>query len=136
MENIKRITLFCFLYLATTPVFAGFDILFCTNPDNMNTCKEGGGNYILEGEQTSLQIMVVNKDKLAVSKLRYMIFFMKDKTEGTLYADLALKVNPEELFALKKIFFYKPGKYKIDILNAETNIPISISFVTIDVATK
>jgi hypothetical protein len=55
---------------------------------------------------------------------------MKTDTEGKLYADLSLPVNARSLFAVKKIYFYKPGYYKVDVLDVNNNF-LTTGFITI-----
>jgi hypothetical protein len=72
----------------------------------------------------------MNKEKLGTKKLKFMLFAMTNDREGKLYADLSLNITPNALFAVKKIHFFKPGYYKIDVLD-ESDKRLTTSFVTI-----
>ena len=72
----------------------------------------------------------MNKNGLGTPKLKYMMFLMKNDREGVLNADLSLSVSPLGLFAVKKVFFFKPGYYKIDVLD-EHDKYLATGFVTI-----
>ena len=128
MKKILITPLFVLFVFAAN---AEWDMLFCTNADSINTCKLSGEQFKRTSSENPLQVMVMSKEALGVDKLLYMIFLMKNEKEGNLYADLTLTINPEALFAVKRIKFYKPGTYKIDILDAATNKPLTTGKVTI-----
>ena len=128
MKKILITPLFVLFVFAAN---AEWDMLFCTNADSLSTCKPSGEQFARTSNETPLQVMVMSKDALGVDKLLYMIFLMKNEKEGNLYADLTLTIDPNALFAVKRIKFYRPGTYKIDVLDAATNKPLTTGKVTI-----
>ena len=109
---------------------ASWDVLFCTNTDSLGNCKGKGETFSWNGDKTPIELIVLNKDGLGLEKLRYMIFNMKTDREGKLYADLSLTTRPKSLFAVKRIYFYKPGYYKVDVLDEKDNF-LTTGFITI-----
>lgn len=109
---------------------ASWDVLFCTNTDSLGNCKGEGQTFYWNGDKTPIELIVLNKDGLGLEKLRYMVFNMKTDKEGKLYADLSLTTRPKSLFAVKQIMFYKPGYYKVDVLDGKDNF-LTTGFITI-----
>lgn len=109
---------------------AFWDVLFCTNTDSLGNCKGRGETFVRNGDKTPLHFIVMNTEKLGLDKLRYMVFNMETDKQGKLYADLSQKVNAESLYTVKKIYFYKPGYYKVDVLDTANNF-LTMGFVTI-----
>lgn len=127
MRKIVLLSLLTFCFFLS---HASWDLLFCTNADSLGNCKGAGETFVWNGDKTPIQLIVMNKESLSLDKLRYMVFAMQNDHEGKLYADLTLNVNPKGLFAVKKILFYKPGYYKVDVLDAKDNF-LTTGFVTI-----
>ena len=129
---MKRVFLILFLFSISIYSKAGYYLLFCTNADSLGNCKGKGQTFDWNGDRTKLDLVVVNKAGLGVAKLRFMIFFMQNDKEGKLYADLSLALPDDRAkYAMKKITFYKPGYYKIDVLNADGFLPLATGFVTV-----
>lgn len=105
-------------------------MLFCTNADSLGNCKGKGETFEWKGDKTELQLIVMNKETLGTKQLKFVIFSMKNDREGTLYADLSLNIKANALFAVKKMYFYKPGYYKIDVLD-ENDKFLTTSFLTV-----
>ena len=98
----------------------------------MGNCKGKGETFEWNGDKTLLQLIVMNKDGLGVEKLRFMIFAMKNDKEGKLYADLSIAIpDSSSPYVIKKLMFYKPGYYKVDVLNALNFVPLTTGYVTI-----
>ncbi len=127
---MKKISFILFLFSVSLSSKAGYDLLFCTNADSLGNCKGKGETFEWKGDKTALEIVVMNKDTIGTGKLKFMLFAMKNDREGTLYADLSLHVMPNALFAVKKLYFYKPGYYKVDVLDEKDKF-LTSGFLTI-----
>jgi hypothetical protein len=128
---VKRISFILFLIsVSLYSIAAGYEIQFCAGTDSVGNCKGIGETFEWKGDRTSLQLIVTNKEKIPAAKLKLMLFEMKNDREGTLYADLSLRVIPNSTWAVKKLYFYKPGYYKVDVLD-ENNKYVTGGFVTI-----
>ena len=127
---MKKIYFLLFLFSVSLSSKAGFDLLFCTNADSLGHCKGQGQTFTWQGDKTDLELIVMNNETLGTKKLKFMLFAMINDREGKLYADLSLNVVSSALFAVKKIHFFKPGYYKIDVLD-ENDKRLTTSFVTI-----
>lgn len=127
---MKRISFLLFLFSVSLTSKAGYDLLFCTNADSLGNCKGKGETFEWKGDKTELQLIVMNKEKLGTKKLKFMLFTMKTDREGKLYADLSLNVSANSMFAVKKMYFYKPGYYKVDVLD-ENDKFLTTAFLTV-----
>lgn len=127
---MKKISFLLFLFTLSLTSKAGYDLLFCTNADSLGNCKGKGETFEWKGDKTELQLIVMNKEKLGTKKLKFVLFTMKTDKEGTLYADLSLNISANSMFAVKKMYFYKPGYYKVDVLD-ENDKFLTTSFLTI-----
>ena len=104
--------------------------MFCANADSLGNCKGQGETFEWKGDKTALYLMVMNKDGIRMHKMKFMLFTMKNDREGELYADLTQYILPNSLYTAKKMYFYKPGYYRVDVLD-ENNNPIGKSYITI-----
>lgn len=127
---MKRLTLLLAVSLFSLSAFAGFDLLFCTNADSLGNCKEAGNTFEWNGDKTYLQLIVLNKDTISTNRLKFKLYAMNNDREGTLYADLSLAVPANALYAVKKMYFYKPGYYKVEVLDDKDG-KLTSGFVTI-----
>ncbi len=127
---MKRLTLLLAVSLFSLSAFAGFDLLFCTNADSLGNCKEAGNTFEWNGDKTYLQLIVLNKDTISTNRLKFKLYAMNNDREGTLYADLSLAVPTNALYAVKKMYFYKPGYYKVEVLDDKDG-KLTSGFVTI-----
>lgn len=127
---MKRLTLLLAVSLFSISAFAGFDLLFCTNADSLGNCKEAGNTFEWNGDKTYLQLIVLNKDTISTNRLKFKLYAMNNDREGTLYADLSLAVPANALYAVKKMYFYKPGYYKVEVLDDKDG-KLTSGFVTI-----
>ncbi|HRG88478.1 MAG TPA: hypothetical protein PLW44_05615 [Chitinophagales bacterium] len=127
---MKRLTLLLTLLLFSASAYAGYDLLFCTNADSLGNCKEAGNTFEWNGDKTYLQLIVLNKDTITTNRLKFKLYAMSNDREGTLYADLSVAVPPNALYAVKKMYFYKPGYYKVEVLDDKDG-KLTSGFVTI-----
>ncbi len=127
---MKKITSLLFLFSISITSKAGYDLLFCTKADSLGNCKSKGETFEWKGDKTALELVVMNKEKIGAAKLKFKLFAMENDREGTLYADLSLNVMPGASYAMKKMFFYKPGYYKVEVAD-ENGKTLTSGFVTI-----
>ncbi|HLP49917.1 MAG TPA: hypothetical protein VK154_03475 [Chitinophagales bacterium] len=127
---MKRLSFTLFLSLFYFCCFAGYDLLFCTKADSLGNCKGKGETFAWKDDKTSLELIVMNKDSIGLPKLKFKLYAMKNDREGELYAELSLYLNPRSLFGVKKMRFYKPGYYKVEVLDDKDGI-LTTGFVTL-----
>jgi len=127
---MKKLLVACLLTICFSSAQAAWDLLFCTNTDSLGNCKGKGETFVWNGDQTPINLIVMNKDGLGLEKLRFMIFSMKNDREGKLYASLQLNVRAKSLYTVKKLFFYSPGYYRVDVLDTNNNT-LASGFVTV-----
>lgn len=127
---MKRLTLLLTMLLFSASTYAGYDLLFCTSADSLGNCKEAGNTFEWNGDKTYLQLIVLNKDTITTNRLKFKLYAMNNDREGTLYADLSVAVPNNALYAVKKMYFYKPGYYKVEVLDDKDG-KLTSGFVTI-----
>jgi hypothetical protein len=127
---MKRIVFFLFMALSSLYSKAEYELLFCTDADSLKTCKPPGETFDWKGDKTALELLVMNKDTMHTPKLKFKLFSMQNDKQGELYAELSLNLPRNAIFAVKKLFFYKPGYYKVEVLD-EHDQALASGFVTI-----
>ena len=78
----------------------------------------------------TLHVLVHNKEMLNTSKIIYKLYIMSNDHDGEIFAELSSFVKPNWFAVSKKLYFFKPGYYKLDVFKAD-NIKISTQFITI-----
>ena len=127
---MKKTLLIFILFSISFGSMAQYDLLFCTNADTLGNCKGKGETFAWKGDKTYLDLIVMNKDKIGTKTLNFMLFYMANDREGKLYAELDVNIKSDALFAVKKMYFYKPGYYRVDVLD-ENRQPLTHSYITI-----
>jgi hypothetical protein len=118
------------LLLSTARVMAGYDISICDSIDNKGNCYGKSDLFHFTGDKMSLKVLVYNKQMLGTSKLLFKLYLMKNDRQGDIFAELSSSVKPEWFAAVKKMYFVKPGYYKLDVLKADKT-PIGSVFFTL-----
>jgi hypothetical protein len=127
---MKTAVLAFIMMIAAFTSKAGYEVRFCDSIDVKGHCRGKADAFKLYGERLKLQVMVFNAEQLATTKLSYRIFFMKNEREGELTAELSVYTRPEWQSASKQVYFFKPGRYKVDVFNEKDEM-IASDFVTI-----
>lgn len=129
MKNIAVLLLLVLLGFGAKA--GGYEILFCDHIDSISgKCKGKAEEFKWNGDKVTLSTVVINKDKLNTTKISYKVFMMKNDREGELAAELSAKTRTSWFSVTKKIYFFKPGYYKVDVFNADNKLIVS-GFVTI-----
>jgi hypothetical protein len=119
------------LFLGFSAHAGSYEILFCDHIDSASgKCKGKAEEFKWTGDKMTLATVVINKDRLNTTKINYKVFFMKNDREGELAAELSAKTRASWFSVTKKIYFFKPGYYKVDVYNADNKLIVS-GFVTI-----
>ena len=75
MKKLQFLVVLLFVSLFS---FAGYDLLFCTKADSLGNCKGKGETFEWKGDKTTLDLIVMNKNKIGTKKLNFKLFFMKN----------------------------------------------------------
>ncbi len=102
----------------------------CDTLDSRGVCLSGKTEFEWPGDKLSLHILVENREHIESGKLKYKVFNMKNDVEGELYAELSLYTQPNWSKADKKIWFIRPGYYKIEVYT-ETNTLLASGYVSV-----
>lgn len=128
---MKKLLLILLLFLHGAVFGAGgYELSFCTAVDKEGYCNGKSDIFRWTGEKMKMQCLVYNKDGLKTSKLYYKLFLMRNDHDGELAAELTIYTKPEWFYIEKKVYFFKPGYYKMDVYNAG-NVLIGSLYITI-----
>lgn len=104
---------------------------FCADLDTtIKACATNASEFEWNDEKLPLYITVTNGEKLNIDKIFYKIFEMKNSKEGEIYAELRSATRPEWKCVNKRIYFVKPGYYKIELYDI-ANKRLAESYITI-----
>ncbi len=118
------------MLLASVQAKAGWDIAYCNELDSLQKCSGHPTVFEWNGDKVSIYAMVTNDSGLSTSKLFFKIFDMKNDHTGDIYAELRTATRPDWVFTTKKMYFVKPGYYKVEVYD-EGNKRLAESFLTI-----
>jgi len=126
-----RIASILALVLITFRSFAGYEVVFCSSFDSFGHCRDTSANeFKWNGDRLTVSALLINKDGLNSTKFSFRVFEMKSGQDPDLAADLVINVSPGRLYTTKDIYFFKPGRYKVDIYNARDTL-VYTTFLTI-----
>ena len=128
MRNI----VFALLFLLSVgkAVAGGYDVSVCDSLDRQGNCKGKSDIFHYPGDKMKLIVLVHNKEMLRTSKILYKLYLMKNDSEGEIAAELSNNVHPDWFATSKKLYFFKPGYYRLDVYKAD-NTKVSSQFITI-----
>lgn len=130
MKCFTLIAAFLFGIIATSQA-QSWQMSFCTELDTtVKTCANNASEFQWKDEKLPLYITVTNGESLNIEKLFFKIFDMKNDKDGEIYADLRSSTRPEWKNVNKRIYFVKPGYYKIELYDI-SNKRLAESFITI-----
>jgi hypothetical protein len=127
---MKHMFFVALLLLSVGKLLAGFDISICDSIDSKGFCKGKSDFFHYTGDRMKLQVLVHNKEMLGTSKIRYKLYLMKNDREGEISAELSSDTKPEWFATVKKLYFFKPGYYRLDVFKAD-NTEIGSVFFTL-----
>lgn len=132
LVGMTRFALFIALALTYTATKAqNWQMSFCTELDSsIKACPYNAAEFQWNDEKLPLYITVTNGEKLNIDKIFYKIFEMKNSKDGEIYAELRSATRPEWRNVNKRIYFVKPGYYKIELYDI-ANKRLAESFITI-----
>lgn len=114
MKQIALITAF----ILSTYLGKGqnWQILVCTDIDTVaKQCATNASEFQWNDEKLPLYLTITNGEKLNIDKIFYKIFDMKNDKDGEIYAELRSATRPEWKSVNKRVYFVKPGYYKIEL---------------------
>lgn len=132
LYGMKRIALIIAFFISIYVTNAqNWQLSFCTDIDTVvNKCPDNASEFQWNDEKLPLYITVTNGEKLNIDKVFYKIFDMKNDKEGEIYAELRSATRPEWKSVNKRIYFIKPGYYKIELYDI-SNKRLTEAYITI-----
>ena len=127
---MKHLFFVALLLLCAGRLVAEYDISVCDSIDRKGLCNGKSDLFHFNGDRMALQVLVHNKQMLGTSKIRYKLYLMQNDHDGEIYAELSSAVKPEWFAAVKKMYFVKPGYYRLDVFKAD-NTEIGSLFFTL-----
>ena len=111
---------------------AGYEISICDSVDSKGLCIGKNDVFHFTGDKMKLQVLVHNKEMLGTTKIRYKLYLMRNDNEGDIYAELSTSTRPEWFAVAKKMYFFKPGYYRVDVFKADKSKIGSVFFTLSD----
>ena len=108
----------------------GYDIAICDSINKKGLCAGKSDFFHFTGDRMRLQAVVYNKNMLATPKIYFKLYLMSNDNDGEIVAELHTDVHPGWFAVVKRLYFFKPGYYKLDVFNA-TGAKLGTQFVTI-----
>lgn len=127
---MKNYLLTLFISTAFFTARAGFEVLFCEQVQEPAICVAKSTEFNWEGERMMLKMIVKGESTLSTEKIYYKVYEMDNDQVGSIFAELVSHVRPEWEFAVKNIYFFKPGYYKVETYNAAHEL-LNNTYVTI-----
>lgn len=109
--------------------YAQWQLDFCAG-DSAETCIGKSDIFYWNGETVTIYLIVSHTDSIGTSKLQYRVYDMIGEKSGEIYADLKVHARPAWKRVWKKLYFVKPGYYKVEVYNERAQL-LTSGFVTI-----
>ena len=129
---MKQIVFALLFMLSAGKVFAGYEISICDSIGKGGACVGKNDVFHFTGDKMKLMALVYNKDLLNTTKIIYKVYLMKNDNDGELYADLTGNIQNGWISTAKKMYFFKPGYYKLDVFKADHSKIGSVFFTLSD----
>jgi hypothetical protein len=129
---MKHLVFMALLFLSANKLLAGFDISICDSIDRKGFCQGKSDEFRYTGDKMKLQVLVHNKDMLRTSKIVFKLYLMKNDRDGEISAELSSPTRPDWFAVVKKLYFFKPGYYRLDVFKADQTEIGSVSFTLTD----
>jgi len=127
---VKKLYLLLFsLFLFLGSAQAGWSLEFCQR-DSSGFCLGQSDLFFWNGDKTQVILMLRNKAGMTIPKMEIKIFEMASAQNGEIYADLHVYARSEWKQVSKRIYFVKPGYYKVEIYDEKMN-RLAENFLTI-----
>lgn len=127
---MKHYVIVAFTLLCAYKVKAGYEISICDSISPRGTCLGKNELFHFTGDKMNLQVLVHNKEMLKTGKILYKLYLMKNDHEGEISAELSNYTKPDWFTTAKKLYFFKPGYYRLDVFKAD-NTKIGSVFFTL-----
>ena len=130
MKQLVFIVLF--LFSAIRLVAGGYEVSICDSLNSKGTCIGVSDLFHYPGDKMKLIVLVHNKDMLRTSKVIFKLYLMKNDHDGEIAAELSSRTQPDWFAVSKKLYFFKPGYYRLDVFKADNTKIGSIFFTLSD----
>lgn|GEM_PF-968708 len=126
----KLILLLLPLFFICLKAQAGWNLTFCDRVDSIGKCDTIASEFVWNGDKTSVYATLQGDQGFTTGKVFFKVFDMKNPRSGELYAELRTYVRPEWSFTTKRIYFIKPGYYKIEVYD-ESYMRLAEGYITV-----
>ena len=127
---MKHMLFVALMLFSAGKLIAGYDISICDTIDKKGLCVGKNDVFHFTGDKMALQVLVHNKQMLGTSKIKYKLYIMKNDHDGEISAELSSFSKPDWFAVVKKLYFFKPGYYRLDVFKAD-NTEIGSVFFTL-----
>ncbi len=115
----------CCISVAT----AQWELVFCAT-DSGGVCHGKADLFVWNGENLAVFARLDSKNGFTEGKLLFKVFEMKNDLGGEIYAEVKTAVKAEAKYAFKKMYFVKPGYYKVEVYDEKLN-RLASEYITI-----
>jgi len=122
--------LFVLLMFFAVKLMAGYEVSVCDSIDKKGNCISPNTVFHYPGDKMAVFVAVRNKQMLNTSKILFKVYTMSNDHDGEIYAELSSYAKPEWFEVVKKLYFVKPGYYRLDVYTGNKT-KISSTFITI-----
>lgn len=126
---MKPIFLTTVLVCCVSVTSAQWELVFCAT-DSAGACYGKADLFVWNGERVAVFARLESKKGFTEGKLLFKIFEMENDFSGEIYAEVKAAVKAETKFVFKKIYFLKPGYYKVEVYDEKLN-RLASEYVTI-----
>jgi len=127
---MKHMLFVALMLFSAGKLIAGYDISICDTVNKKGLCVGKNDVFHFTGDKMALQVLVHNKQMLGTSKIKYKLYIMKNDHDGEISAELSSFSKPDWFAVVKKLYFFKPGYYRLDVFKAD-NTEIGSVFFTL-----
>jgi hypothetical protein len=127
---MKHLVFVVLMVLSASRLLAGYEISICDSVNKKGQCEGKSDLFHYTGDRMMLQALVYNKDMLGTPKIYFKLYEMANDHDGDISAELSTEVKPGWFAVVKRLYFFKPGYYKLEVFNAKKAL-LGTRFITI-----
>lgn len=121
--------MFFLLAVSSCTLQAQWQLQFCLSDSN-NTCRGKSDVFVWNGENTAVFAFMASESGFSAGKLQFKVFDMHNDLSGDIYAELKANTQAGSKQVFKKIYFVRPGYYKVEVYDEKIN-RLAVEYLTI-----
>lgn len=126
---MKSISMFFLVAFCACSLQAQWQLQFCQSDSN-NSCLGKSDLFIWNGENTVVFALIKSENGFSAGKLQFKVFDMHNDLTGDIYAEVKANVKEGSKQVFKKIYFVRPGYYRVEVYDEKIN-RLAVEYITI-----